>query len=239
MSSDLVYVVKQGDDNEELRYSLRSLRNLEHGTVWIVGYKPPWVTGVGHLPTRQDRSKYENSTANLLAAATHPEVSEDFVLMNDDFFVVKPVDQVPVLHRGPVVRVEHHYYEKYKDQMPGDYRLGMTQTKYLLERWGHADPLSYEVHVPMPLEKAKVVEVLKRAFDTEKIRALHKRTLYGNVWDLGGTEIADTKVLSNGFWHPNGLPFVSTNDSSFKIGSIGVSLRKRFPDPSPYERTSE
>ena len=43
---DAVYYVRPGDRNDELRYSLRSLANLPHDRVWIVGHTPPWVTGI-------------------------------------------------------------------------------------------------------------------------------------------------------------------------------------------------
>ena len=40
---DVVYCVKELITNEELRYSLRSLRNLPHRKVWIFGGCPKWV----------------------------------------------------------------------------------------------------------------------------------------------------------------------------------------------------
>ena len=48
---DIYYpVIKSVNDNAELRFSLRSLKNIEHGNVYIVGYKPLWVKNVIHLP---------------------------------------------------------------------------------------------------------------------------------------------------------------------------------------------
>ena len=40
---DIVYFVKPSEDNDELKYSLRSLKNLNHGQVYLVGYRPSWV----------------------------------------------------------------------------------------------------------------------------------------------------------------------------------------------------
>ena len=40
---DVVYCVKDDPDNEELRYSLRSLKNLPHQKVWIYGGGPKWL----------------------------------------------------------------------------------------------------------------------------------------------------------------------------------------------------
>lgn len=38
---DLVYIVKNSEVNEDLRYSLRSVAKfVPHNKIWIVGYKP-------------------------------------------------------------------------------------------------------------------------------------------------------------------------------------------------------
>lgn len=106
MLPDIVYPVRPGTINEELRYSLRSLANVPHGRVWIAGHRPPWARGVGHIPVPPQATKYLGSTANLRAAVEHPEVAEEFLYFNDDFFVMTAVQEVPALHRGPVDRVE-------------------------------------------------------------------------------------------------------------------------------------
>lgn len=48
---DILYLCRPGE-NLELRYSLRSLRNVPHGRVWIFGDCPDWVTNVNlvHQP---------------------------------------------------------------------------------------------------------------------------------------------------------------------------------------------
>lgn len=229
---DVVYVVRPGDDNEELRYSLRSLRNLPHGEVWIAGHCPPWLTNVHRIPVPPAESKYASSTANLRAAADHDGVAERFVYCNDDFFIVEPLAEVPALHRGPVGDVLAHYRTKYPDGM--DYVDGMAATARLLDdHFEITDPMSYELHVPMVLERSKVRVALDTAAEWG-VRALHKRTLYGNLWRVGGSQVEDCKVHDYRSPWPAG-PFVSTCDSSF-AGAHGRTIRRLFPDPSPYER---
>jgi hypothetical protein len=60
---DLVYVVREGDRNNELRHSLRSVvANVPHRLVWIAGYKPGWVSDlVGYIPMAQRGTKWQNS----------------------------------------------------------------------------------------------------------------------------------------------------------------------------------
>ena len=53
LEMDIVYVVRPGDENEALRYSLRSLANIPHRTVWIAGYRPKWCYGIVYVPRDQ------------------------------------------------------------------------------------------------------------------------------------------------------------------------------------------
>lgn len=229
-------MVKEGDRNEELRLSLRSLGNVPHGTVWVAGFKPRWVTNVEYLPTRQTRVKYVNSTQNLLTACAHPDLSDRFIFMNDDFFILRRMNEIPALHRGSASAVVEDYERRFGKRGTGLYRQGMAASVRLLHRWGIANPLSYELHVPMMMHKEGVIEVVKRAHaDDRTIPALHKRTLYGNYFDVGGRRANDIKVTdTDRTWQPN-QRFVSCGDQAFLNGAIGKRLRDKFPDPSPYE----
>lgn len=237
---DVVYVVAQGDGNDELRHSLRSLaKNLPHDRVWLAGHRPKWVVNAEWIPVKQYGRKWANSTANLLTACAHPEVSEHFYLFNDDFFILEPMDEFPVLHRGPVHEVTADYNRR-RGGNPGSYRLGMEQTRELMVELGIEHPLSYELHVPLPVRKAGMAEALHIAAERGKsIVAVHKRSLYGNLDGIGGRQIEDVKVIGQTLPIPRSLPVpcVSTGSTSWS-GRVGRQLRKRFPEPGPYERKS-
>ncbi|WNI20282.1 hypothetical protein [Actinacidiphila sp. ITFR-21] len=229
---DLVIPVREGAASEELRYALRSVAaHLPHGRVWLVGHRPPWAVNVEHLPTRQTGTKYQNTTAAVRAACEHPGVSEQFVLSNDDFFLMHPQpDGMPVLHRGPVRNVEAYYAAR----ASGLYLRGMRDTARLLVSLGHPDPMSYELHVPMTVDKAGMLAAL----DTGRhLAVVHKRTLYGNLAGLGGTQIRDVKVLHRAphGYGPNSR-FLSTMPDSFANGHVGQFIRDAFRRPSPYEK---
>ncbi|MGW5925234.1 hypothetical protein ACWF2L_03170 [Streptomyces anulatus] len=226
---DVVYVVRPGDHNEQLRYSLRSLSHLPHGRVWIAGHIPPWVApDVGRIPLTQTGTKYQNSTANLRAAAEHPEVAEDFLYCNDDFFVMRPTPRMPALHRGPVARVEAYYASRAN----GLYLRGLRETRDLLGELGVPAPLSYELHVPMPMRKGLLLEALDAG---ARLSVLHKRTLYGNLHQVGGTAIRDPKILTRGTGFPREAPFLSTMADTFTSGAVGRHIRAQFARPGPYE----
>ncbi|MFC7791422.1 hypothetical protein [Streptomyces cinereoruber] len=226
---DIVVPVREQPVNEQLRYALRSwAANLAHGRVWIVGYRPSWADSVRHIPTRQAGTKYANTTVAVRAACEHPEVSDRFLLVNDDFFVMHPVEEMPVLHRGPVRQVEAYYAAR----ASGLYLRGMRETRDLLVDLGHRDPLSYELHVPLPVDKAAMLKALDVG---RHLDVLHKRTLYGNLAGLGGTEMRDVKVLHRAPHGYDGGVFLSTMPDSFAAGHVGQHIRRAFPKPCRYE----
>ncbi|MDX3345878.1 hypothetical protein PV387_03365 [Streptomyces sp. ME02-6987-2C] len=226
---DLVVPVREKAVNQELRYALRSWSaHLPHRRVWIIGYKPAWLAGVRHVPTRQTGTKYANTTAAMWLACEHPEISDPFLYANDDMFVMELVDEMPVLHRGPLRDVEAYYSAR----ASGQYLRGMRETRDLLARHGHRDPLSYELHVPLPVSKAGMLRALDAGRD---LAVLHKRTAFGVLDEIGGERIADVKVLHRGPRFDRSTPFLSTMPDAFANGEVGRVIRGQFTRPSNYE----
>lgn len=232
---DIVIPVREGEHNPELRWALRSLALVPHGQVWIAGHMPAWVRGVRCIPTTQNRSKYENSTGNLLAACGQPAVAESFVLWNDDIFLLESIEKIPVLHRGPISAVIDYY----RSIASKAYLRGMETTVEILARLGIDDPLSYELHVPLPMTKSGFLYAHQAATadGMPPTRVLHKRTLFGNLARIGGQLTHDVKVtrLEN-TWAPKpGQLFVSTIETLWARHPAGQHVRDLFPDPGPYE----
>lgn len=221
---DIVIPVRAGDDNEELRYAIRSFEeNLPHRRIVIAGHKPSWLHNVLHIPTRQRTSKYRNATGNIVAACRHPDVSDDFILANDDFFVMHPVQYIPAVHRGLIEDVERYYAARVRENR---YLQGMRATRRHLVKLGVVNPLSYELHVPMVINKRKFLEIFRVG--------LHNRTLYGNLAGIGGERLRDPKVIAAGAGFSKHARFLSTMDSSWR-GHIGDYVKAQFPKPSSYE----
>ncbi|HRN29777.1 MAG TPA: hypothetical protein PK890_08770, partial [Terrimesophilobacter sp.] len=100
MTLDLVYLVRPGNNNPELRMSLRSLKNFPHGKVWIVGHKPNWVANVRHIKGNPTNNSHANVFLNVLAACEHPDTPDEFVIMNDDFYITRPIQKIPNWYRS-------------------------------------------------------------------------------------------------------------------------------------------
>lgn len=228
---DYVYICRQGE-NEELRYSLRSLvKNAPDGRVWIVGNKPSWYAG-DFLAVKDVAGKFENIRTALLAIANHDEISEDFILMNDDFFIINKINNIPTIHGGLLAdKIEE--YEKMNGS-PQYLQILSDAHKYLINH-GIKNPLDYDIHVPMIMNRKNLKRIAKKT--------LAPRSVYGNMYSIGGDRCEDVKVYPNSSnlvdrsydFKNNPSDFLSSDDKSFpRIHR--VILRNSFAEKSQYER---
>lgn len=226
---DLVYVCRDGN-NEELKYSIRSaVANLPHDNVWVVGGKPDWYVG-NHIPVPQNSGAYENVRTSLRAIVDHTEVSQDFILMNDDFFIVKPVKDVNYFYSGTMDEKINNYMANKKSY---GYITLLSNTKRELKRLGYEDILDYELHVPFPMNKEKLIPILE-------MKTLW-RSLYGNIYAVGGSKMDDVKIYSKNKYDFDAKEyldseyiFLSTIDDSFDY-ILNSLLWDLFPNKSKYE----
>ena len=224
---DIVYPLRRGHYNDELRYSLRSLENLPHGKVILSGFIPRWATNVIAIDRDPQGSNWFRSRDNVLAALEH--ASDPFYLFNDDFYVMVPMDEVPVLHAGPLAEVVERYR---RTRHTGAYWRGMVATHLLLQEWGYSEPLGYELHLPLLMHHGPLLEALDKG---SGIEALALRTLYGNLASIGGTQAEDCKVLARaGVLDYDQWPFLSSNDD-LPYSPLGKVLREHFSIGSRYE----
>lgn len=238
---DVVIPLKESEDNEELRYVLRSIAaNLPHRKVFLAGFKPSWVRNVELISVEVPEGlKYSKSLANTKAACLDPRVSDDFILFNDDFFVMKPVQGIEPVHRGFLRHFHAHY--AVKNHRYRNYRDGIGRMRNILEILGVPDEaqLSYELHLPMIFNKEKRLEAyaIQDKYPAGDL-ALHTNTLYGNLYSVGGELVNDVK-----YFRPDDKPdteavFVSSDDKSFEAGCIGDYVRAAFPEACRYEVSS-
>ncbi len=226
---DLVYICRRGN-NEELRYSIRSaVANLPHDKVWVVGNKPDWYSG-DFVDVLDNKDKFDNIINCTYAITDVGAISDDFILMNDDFFFLKPMGKMPILHGGLL----QDKIEKYVSLGARKYATLLSKTYNNLVRQGIKNPLDYDIHVPMPMNKAKLKQSIKKAY--------FPRSGYGNIHNIGGEQIVDVKTYGsknklspNSYDFLNGdMPFISTEDESFE-NVYNHILRDRFTVPSRYE----
>jgi hypothetical protein len=221
---DVVYPLKVQPNNEELRYSLRSLVNLPHRKVWFIGHKPRWTRRAQYVPNVQEGTKYDNARGNILAACREPGLTDDFVLMHDDFFIMRPIASVPVYHRGSLQEALDRWAIK------GKYWQKMKATLELLQAEGVANPLFYEMHTPCVFNKQRLLEIAERFPGTDYMI----RTVYQNLNGGGGEEIPDVKLFKIGETIPD-REFLSTSDAFGQLPRFKAFMHSRFPIMGYYE----
>jgi hypothetical protein len=208
---DYVYICRSGD-NDELRYSLRSIEeNMPEGRVWVVGYRPNWYIG-DFLPVSDIGGKFDNITNCIKVVSENKDISENFILMNDDFFALKKINEVPIFHGGLL----KDKIERYKEQRMASKYIRLLELTYnqLLAN-NVKDPIDYDIHVPMKINKEKLRQTISVAY--------FPRSSYGNMAAIGGAKIKDVKMYGSAkIDQKNNFDFISTEDGSF------VSLRDSF-----------
>lgn len=233
---DIVYLLKDTLKNEELVYSLRGLENIPHDNVFLVGGCPSEINKerVIHFQVKQTSDKYRNTTNGLKLVCQDPRLSEEFILMNDDFFILKPIkdpEKELNLTRGPIENVLKEYTERYGADA-NSYILGMRQTKIFLEDYGIKNPLSYELHIPMVMAKSNVLRALSLPH-IESLQVIHKRTIYGNLFKKDPQFTEDVKVRRRVYWPIYNDKFLSTEDDTWE--HVKPYLKTVFPNKSKYE----
>ena len=227
---DIVYFVKESPANEELRYSLRSVeRNFPHRHVWFIGGKPDRLEPDRWLHVVQNNAtKWDNTSLLLKTACKNSNISDDFVLFNDDFFIMKPVEELPYYSDGTIQERVNSLHTKYhKDS---SYSSRLQNTAKILKDAGFPT-ISYAVHYPIIINKEEMLETFER-FPT----GLMWRSIYGNHHQKPFVKVKDCKISDIQRYPDQNATFLSTLDMTFRLGAVGAYIRQNFSEKSKYER---
>lgn len=218
--------------NIELRYCLRSIeKHLSGvGNVFIVGYCPEWVTGVIHIPFEEDprnRFRDRNIMLKMAEACKDQRVSDDFLMMHDDHFLLADYEAVafPYYHMGPMK--EGH----------GQYGETKQNTKSLLS---FTDTFNnYDCHCPILFNKQLFMRSVALA-DWSKWYGYCMKTLYCVMNRIEGEYVDDIKIRM-----PYdkemiekliaGRKWFSIGDRCFAPGGMMEVLNELYPNKSKYE----
>lgn len=230
---DLVYIYKapRSGNEIEMRYSLRSAeKNLRYGRVFVIGDLPTFARGLIHVPHEGPTSKFENGVARILAAAHDERISEDFILMNDDFFIMQPFDEVPYLWTSKLGTYAKR--KKIRPDMPDNSRY-FKMILAAIELLG-PNAKMFQAHFPIVYNK-KLLRRLERKYQLPNGVSL--RTLYCNEYGIAGQyQRIDFKATT-----PYELtryidkPYMSTGDLVAQTKRFKEMMQAKFPDPSSYE----
>lgn len=218
---DILYYIGSGShhQNRELLYSLRALEKhcKDIDNVWIVGNKPHFLNGNVKYLWVEDGGIWWQNAYNKTMAAIDAGISEDFLLMNDDFYMLKDFEaaKYPYYHRGEIQDVAENKYQKV-----------IVNTKRILQNLNRPCK-HYGVHCPMRINAIKYKQLSE--FYASVDNPVSARCLYGNLF-CKGRKVSDCKssvIRSSitGCW--------SSRD--WITGDVFAELERLFPEKSKWE----
>jgi hypothetical protein len=242
MLPDILYVLGKGSNwhNNEIRYSLRSLQNLPHNRVFVIGERLDWFQNIYHIPADDPyRNKQRNTIRKLRLATEHPALGDEFILFNDDFYVLKPIDHLPVYYRFTMKEMVEHFslYKKEKLLQSDNSKKYVYEEAILNTYKRFPDGLDYSLHMPMTFNKEKLRSTLWRL----GAKPVLLRSEYGNDHCIGGTKHHDVKLQGSDIFVPKihgQWDFISSDDHIKRRNVLQQFLSERFPHPSKYEKHS-
>ena len=230
---DIVYFVK-AFPTRDLLYSIRSAaQNLEYRKLWIIGGKLQGLEPDGYIPrlTQSGNTKWNKVRTMYRDVCISHEISDDFILFYDDFFVMQPTTCLEYAYRGSL---EAHYraIERAYGPLPNEYSKILRKAHNALLLLGKTT-LSYEIHTPFVFNKHKLLEIMGIFPNMNCVRSL-----YANYWELGGAKTKDVKIYSdraNFDWQRSA--FLSTDDGVSKEGNeCWRYITSQFNTKCKYER---
>jgi hypothetical protein len=220
--------------NLELRYCLRSIEKHLHGAgnVFIIGHMPGWVTGCIHIPAEEDprnRFRDRNIMNKMMAACKDDRVSDDFLMVHDDHFLLADYEAgvFPYYHSGLMV--------------PGEGQYGMTKlnTQSLFAADGEAIN-NYDIHCPILFNKERFARSVAKV-DWSVWYGYCLKTLYCVMNGIEGEHMEDLKIrmplqvdMINQIIA--GRSWFSIGDRCFTDNGMKEVLQTLYPTSSKYER---
>ena len=225
---DIVYILKEDVTAEELKYSLRSLVNFPHDKVWIYGGCPDGIKPDVYVPfTQKGMMPWEKVISTIQAVARNKEITEDFWLFNDDFYVMKPVEPVTYYDRTLFRRIQQ--VEKSRGGGRSLYSQMLRRTREALQSEGYKT-FNYEVHLPMLINRKKADALIQKY-----PKMVMFRSMYGNVYNIGGEQHKDMKIANPNLEPPKDCDYLSTADGDMSETAVGRFIMARFKEPCKYE----
>jgi hypothetical protein len=239
---DIVYVLGSGSQwhNNEIRFSLRAIaKNLTgYGRIWIIGEDPGCLKEVTHI-YYPDELGVSNADGNIirkvLRACSEPDLSDDFLFINDDHLINKPIEisAIPAFHKGDMTKYPDNYWQT------SFWRNRLERTRDELIRQ-NLPCNHYDCHTPILFNKDRFPEIMSR-FDYATGIGYTMKSLYGNVACTDGPRLGQEKktvfkifTLNELNDRLNSCGFVSYNDDGLN-SALKVWLIRNYPDPSPWE----
>lgn len=225
--------------NNELRYCLRSVEQNFSGVdnVYIIGQKPDWIQNVNHIAVediRDGKFRDYNIYLKIVAGCRTAELSEDFLYMSDDHFILQEylIREFPYYYRGNL----EDKIASFSEYVP--YVNVLKNTYYYLDK-NLFPTKDYQVHCPVIYNKGEFIKLFPSPWPEYgfALKSIYcNQALIDNSKDIF---IPDCKISIR--QDRAGLLKAIENRPFFSIGNRALDntmkalLEELFPNKSKYE----
>ena len=226
MLYDICYILKPDIEPDELRYSLRSVEaNFPHNKVWFVCGQPKGFEPDGKIEHKQTgNSKWAQIKSSMWEIVKNPDITENFFLFNDDFFIMQPFE-------GEFI----NYVDGTLEERIIRSRTGMNPYLRTLYKANNelkamrCPTMNYDVHLPMLINKHLASNSIDRCTSPQM------RSVYGNI-NRSPYKIHPDVKITDLLSVPCEPDFLSTDEKSFNEGAVGDYIKATFTKASRWER---
>jgi hypothetical protein len=229
---DILYILGTGSTwkDNELRYSLRSVEKniVDSGNVFIVGEKPDWLQNVYHISFPDAyQKKWCNVYSKLTRACKSPALSSDFLLFNDDFFILQPIKAENYPFYFSSIMATQNSFLKTKV-------LTTPEIIASLMPKSHGPVRNFSVHRPVRINKKKYAEMPQPDLT---MAGYCGRNYYCNFYNVPGIQCPDVNISPNMTISQIERLVANRTDISIfsdtaRRPSFQEWINKKFPSPS-------
>lgn len=211
----------------ELKYCLRGIEKhlIDARQVWVIGDCPGYINPYAVVPFIET-NWYEHLTRNIhnkiMLACDKPEISDPFLYMNDDHFLLQDVRvlNIPFYHNGIVWKGTGRYITT----------IANTLNKY-------PGAFNFDVHAPMLIHKDLYRQAMA-VLNWKTPFGFAIKTSYCSHLKIKGEYYPDYKIdripLISDFEEIKERKFFSVGDKAMREPMINF-LNKLYPNKSIYE----
>lgn len=240
MKNSIVYILGSGSkwNNNEIRYSLRSIEKKfeNHERIFIIGRCPGWAERslITHIPADDIYdNKLKNAVYKISLACQDKRISEEFILMNDDFIFLRKTPEIKTYTRGALLSAEETHQTR-----SGYYFKAINNTRKILRDLCVKTEINFEIHYPMIFEKKNFLKMI--GLIDFKSQGLLFRSIYGNLFEVKGLlrsdfklyDISELEDLKKG-------EFISTDNRVVFEPEFQKWIKRKFNQKSKYERVKK
>lgn len=238
MLTDVVYLLADGGsrwNNEEIRYSLRSIEKHLTGyrLIHIIGDRVPFLDVHQIESADFGRIKEINIFKKILLACQMPQVSDPFLLFNDDHYLNRHFDaaEFPYFYQDTLMQT------MYKRKVEDAYMAAMKNTYRALSERG-LSTFYFDVHTPVLIHKKEFIGIMN-SFEWTGFGHVVK-SLYLNSLGVTPVNFEDCKISPA--WseyqideNVKNAPVFSSPQSHGIKKKILRLLYEKYPKPSKWE----